>query len=213
MTILDVGCGTNPKGTVNLDKFFKKNPHHRHDYNLKQIKNFTLAEGVKLPFRDKSFDMVYASHILEHLENPIEAVKEWNRVARKYVVINVPNNPTLEEFPMHLYSWSRVSLRTFLLLCFNKVYVFANTPLEDLMRNRIFNRILRIHMIKKPMQRFISRIMGLQLTAVCILDFENQEVKCSYHEDDADICVSPCPYGMSESKCPLRSIEVGVTRT
>jgi len=29
--------------------------------------------------------------------------------------------------------------------------------------------------------------------------------KCSFHEDDADDCVSPCPFGMKEP-CPLRSV-------
>ena len=169
VSILDVGCGTRPKGTVNLDLYHDMNPHHRYEYKLKQVKNFTIAEGTQLPYRDKSFDIVYVSHLLEHLENPVEAVKEWKRVARRYVVVNVPNNPTLEEFPMHLYSWSRTSLRSFMLLCFEDVYVFANTPLENLMLNRVFKRILRIRMIKKPMQRYISRVMGLQLTAVATI--------------------------------------------
>jgi ubiquinone/menaquinone biosynthesis C-methylase UbiE len=41
-----------------------------------------LANVESLPFKDKSFDYVYASHVLEHTQNPEAACKELMRIAR-----------------------------------------------------------------------------------------------------------------------------------
>lgn len=50
-----------------------------------------VSEGDALPFPDKSFDFVISSHVLEHIYDPIKAVQEWERVAKKYIYIIVPN--------------------------------------------------------------------------------------------------------------------------
>jgi SAM-dependent methyltransferase len=44
-----------------------------------------------LPFSDKSFDVVTALDVLEHLDDPHTALKELLRVARNLVVISLPN--------------------------------------------------------------------------------------------------------------------------
>ncbi len=40
-----------------------------------------LEKGI-LPFEDESFDIVIASHVLEHLPNPKDIIKEMNRVLK-----------------------------------------------------------------------------------------------------------------------------------
>jgi SAM-dependent methyltransferase len=50
-----------------------------------------IAPGHELPLEDKSFDFVLASHVIEHIPDPIAALKEWARVARKYIVLVVPH--------------------------------------------------------------------------------------------------------------------------
>ena len=50
-----------------------------------------IANGDKLLFEDKSFDFVISSHLLEHIFDPIKALKEWQRVARQYIFIVVPH--------------------------------------------------------------------------------------------------------------------------
>lgn len=50
-----------------------------------------VAYGDDLPFPDDSFDFVLASHVLEHLPDPIRALKEWERVARRYVLVILPH--------------------------------------------------------------------------------------------------------------------------
>lgn len=50
-----------------------------------------IAPGEDLPFKDDAVDFVFASHVLEHFPDPIRTLKEWIRVARKYVVLVVPH--------------------------------------------------------------------------------------------------------------------------
>jgi SAM-dependent methyltransferase len=50
-----------------------------------------VAPGEDLPFADDAFDFVFASHVIEHFADPIRALQEWVRVARKYVVLVVPH--------------------------------------------------------------------------------------------------------------------------
>lgn len=49
-----------------------------------------VANGNCLPVPDKSFDFVISSHVIEHFYDPISAIKEWARVARKYIYIICP---------------------------------------------------------------------------------------------------------------------------
>ena len=49
-----------------------------------------VSPGDAIPVPDKSFDFVISSHVLEHFFDPIKALKEWARIARKYIFIIVP---------------------------------------------------------------------------------------------------------------------------
>jgi len=50
-----------------------------------------IAPGHELPLEDDSFDFVLASHVIEHIPDPIAALEEWARVARRYIVLVVPH--------------------------------------------------------------------------------------------------------------------------
>ena len=47
----------------------------------RKIPNFLRVDAQHLPFRDKVFRQVYASHIVEHLEDPYAFIRECKRVA------------------------------------------------------------------------------------------------------------------------------------
>lgn len=50
-----------------------------------------VAAGDDLPFEDDSQDFVFSSHVIEHIPDPIGALLEWQRVARRYVVVVAPH--------------------------------------------------------------------------------------------------------------------------
>lgn len=50
-----------------------------------------VANGTQLPFEDKSWDFVLASHVIEHFFDPIGALLEWQRVARRFIFLVVPH--------------------------------------------------------------------------------------------------------------------------
>jgi SAM-dependent methyltransferase len=50
-----------------------------------------VAPGDDLPFADDAVDFVFASHVIEHFPDPLRALEEWRRVARRRVVVVVPH--------------------------------------------------------------------------------------------------------------------------
>ncbi len=75
--ILDIGCGytAHDRATVicdvqDLESFYKN-------------KNFIKLNNENLPFKDKEFDFVIASHVLEHVENIEKFISELQRVSSK----------------------------------------------------------------------------------------------------------------------------------
>lgn len=57
------------------------------------------SESDTLPFDDDSFDLVYASHVLEHVEDERGFLQELARVARYYVYVEVPCELTIMSSP------------------------------------------------------------------------------------------------------------------
>jgi len=58
---------------------------------LRTAKVDLVAPGDELPFKDDAVDFVFSSHVIEHFPDPIRALYEWVRVARRYVVLVVPH--------------------------------------------------------------------------------------------------------------------------
>lgn len=60
---------------------------------IKKGLDVTLGMAESLPYHDNAFDVVHASHVFEHLENPLTAAKEAWRVLKPggLLFIEVPN--------------------------------------------------------------------------------------------------------------------------
>lgn len=96
LKILNIGCGTggtvrmleNFGEVVNVDasdeaiKFMKKNG----------FKNSIKVEGIDLPFKTATFDVICAFDVLEHIDKDTEAMREWRRVVKPggKIVLTVP---------------------------------------------------------------------------------------------------------------------------
>lgn len=52
-----------------------------------------LGSADDLKFADKSFDYLFSFQTIEHLENPLKALKEFTRVTREKVLVTIPNVP------------------------------------------------------------------------------------------------------------------------
>lgn len=61
-----------------------------------------VAPADDLPFADDEFDFVLASHALEHVPDPVRALREWTRVARSHLLIVLPSrdNPYDHDRPV-----------------------------------------------------------------------------------------------------------------
>lgn len=88
--VLEVGSGGSPypRANVLLDAY--ENTRERHWVPLKADRPIVLGFVEKLPFRDKAFDFVIASHVLEHSADPAAFLAELERVA-KAGYIEVPD--------------------------------------------------------------------------------------------------------------------------
>jgi ubiquinone/menaquinone biosynthesis C-methylase UbiE len=93
--ILDIGCGADFKGDVNVDLYLEPTIHrpilHKGNLTAKEIPNLIKADAQYLPFTDNSFDLVYSHHLIEHLSNPILFIKECIRVSKREILIICPH--------------------------------------------------------------------------------------------------------------------------
>jgi SAM-dependent methyltransferase len=82
--ILDIGSGGDPfpYATVLAERFLEPSRHRTSAFRSDQ-KPVVICDIQRLPFKDKSFDYVYCSHVLEHVDDPILACREIMRVGNK----------------------------------------------------------------------------------------------------------------------------------
>jgi SAM-dependent methyltransferase len=96
---LDVGCGHEPKGDVNVDLFAEPTAHRSPDQRkcddkpleAKAISDFVRADASHLPFKDGAFRRVYSGHTIEHVEDPEAMIDELLRVSSCEVEITCPH--------------------------------------------------------------------------------------------------------------------------
>jgi hypothetical protein len=88
--VLDVGAGgcPYPRSDVLLDRLI--GAQHRCGSPLLVDRPVVIADAQKMPFRDKVFEFVVASHILEHMKEPHLFLDELSRVG-KAGYIETPN--------------------------------------------------------------------------------------------------------------------------
>jgi SAM-dependent methyltransferase len=101
--VLDIGCGIDPEGDVNVDIENVFTEYGR------RPRNFIVATSSRLPFKDKAFRLVKCHDLIEHLDDEeiIATLEEIKRVSDR-AVIKVPNAYFIPG--AWKYSWS--SLRT-----------------------------------------------------------------------------------------------------
>ncbi len=94
-TLLDVGCGPGtltadlarrvaPGRVVGVDRSERVLEMAREEAATGGVDNVSFEEGdvMSLPFEDGSFDVVHAHQLLQHLQDPVAALREMRRVTR-----------------------------------------------------------------------------------------------------------------------------------
>ncbi len=99
---MDAGCGEGVLSVLLAKKGCRVIGIDISEPNIVAAKAYALAEGVSdrceffvgdvehLPVADKSADVVVSSHVLEHLPDFVQGVRELKRVARSLVVVAIP---------------------------------------------------------------------------------------------------------------------------
>jgi 2-polyprenyl-3-methyl-5-hydroxy-6-metoxy-1,4-benzoquinol methylase len=151
--ILDIGCGHGVNcqelnrrgyqctGIEANEAYARESMKHIEAYHMK---------AEKLDFPDKSFDTVIMLEVLEHLEDPYAALAEIVRVARKNLILSVPNieplgvcveyNVIMHHFfePTHLNFFTHPMLERFLSDYFPHVQVGQFGQFFNISGRRLF---------------------------------------------------------------------------
>lgn len=97
--VLDVGSGhnPNPRSDILCDRYIEDDTER--GGHLRVDRPLIVADGHNLPFKDKAFDYVIASHIIEHMDDPERFCQELARVSKRGFIAS----PT--ELAEHMFFW------------------------------------------------------------------------------------------------------------
>lgn len=121
--VLDVGCGRGKWGhLVKIYWSWKRSSSSNSkvpmvvgvdisqenlEYAKKVYDDIIICDAVYLPFRNRCFDTVIASEVIEHIpySKGLMLIIECERVARNVVIITTPPPRTVFLSPEHISSW------------------------------------------------------------------------------------------------------------
>ncbi len=107
-TILDVGTGDGRFSLWAGERGFKVTAidvQPQHEWIQK-------TDFLDAPFEKNSFDLVYCSHVLEHIPNHFQFAEKLENVARKYLIVICPlPNKSFWDEPTHYRPYTAEALR------------------------------------------------------------------------------------------------------
>ncbi|MGH9554410.1 MAG: class I SAM-dependent methyltransferase [Terriglobales bacterium] len=133
-SVLDIGCGAgvvtqelnrNLRSVVGMDLAFSP---------LRQLRQIGVSvlqgDARAVPFADRSFQLVAATEVIEHLTEVDQrlALREFARVARKYVLLTVPYRETLET------SWLKCEHCGHVFHAWGHTQTFTESRMENLLQ-------------------------------------------------------------------------------
>ena len=104
--VLDVGSGGHPfiRADILCDRFLLDNAERQSQEPVLIDRPFVVADASRLPFRDQAFDFSHSSHLLEHLDDPQQHLRELQRVSRRGVIIT-PYEAWERIYPIDAHRW------------------------------------------------------------------------------------------------------------
>ncbi len=114
--VLDVGSGGDPfpEATILADRYLQPT-HHRSAAFAAHGKPVVICDVDALPFQSAQFAYVVCSHVLEHVDDPIAACRELQRIAEAGFI----ETPTLMKDA--LFAWAKGMHRWYVVTIANHV--------------------------------------------------------------------------------------------
>lgn len=110
--LLDVGCGTGGLSALVDSNFYTGIDFVRHQTwsELESpSKKFFVGQVEQLPFEDNSFELVVCAHVLEHVREPLEVLKELIRCSQEKVICVLPRERSYRAgFNLHVHQFQYV---------------------------------------------------------------------------------------------------------
>lgn len=106
--VLDVGSGDKPhwRADIFVDAMIDDSHSSQRSAggSVAIVGPLFQADLADLPFRDKIFDYVICSHVLEHVIDPISCIYEMVRVGKRgYIELPFAGLQKIHDFPVHLW--------------------------------------------------------------------------------------------------------------
>lgn len=158
--VLDFGCG----GGYLLDNItttgrkvgIEINPAARAEAESKGIECF--PDFTKM--NDSSIDVVISNHALEHVENPVQVLKEFKRVLKDggVAVVVVPHESSkvvnMNDHNLHLFTWTPQNLVNLFATCGFELFDYGSIchmwpphfqKIQKIFGWKVFHRICRLY--------------------------------------------------------------------
>ena len=102
--VLDIGCGHKPYRDL-----FPRAQHWGMDHGIVDTSPDFVGDALRLPIRDQSVDIVFATQVIEHLTNPHVMVRECKRVLRPNgcLILSGPFFWPLHEEPYDFFRFTK----------------------------------------------------------------------------------------------------------
>lgn len=177
--VLDLGCGLGGYTRALADRGFDVRGIDVSPEYVERARSLgvpvDLYDGGALPYEDGSFDSVAMLEVLEHLDDPAALLREARRVARRGVLVSVPNSTQdFGKVPVefshmldvdHRQFFTVDSLTAFLRDACGSAVVEETAPIDGLVLGLMLPRPLRplyrgLVRVGAAQPRFYSRLLG-----------------------------------------------------
>lgn len=192
MRVLDAGCGEGVLSVMMAQKgavvtgcdLSKPNVDKTKLYaianNVKDSTEFLVGDAEKLPFPDDTFDLVVSSHVLEHLPDFDQGLREIMRVTKKRAIVAIPTILNLCSLVQVGHGWFYLKgLRSFLVLPIGFLKMIIAFILnregvnESYAGNNEVPHIFRFPFVmKRKIQKNGYKLISYEASSICLPYFE-----------------------------------------
>ncbi len=168
--ILDIGCGTGFYVKYLINKDCKVTGTDISKIYINQAKEYAagakylVCDAANLPFDKNSFDKILMTEVIEHIPDPIDAIKEIKRVLKPggYAVITTPNKYS----PMNLAYKIKRKIRDYK---FNEhLHEYTKTEFQDILSKyfEITDLIYSNYLIPYPFDNLFTQSKSEKLIEI-----------------------------------------------